>query len=739
MASLRSLIVKIGADVTNVEKALASVGESAKTLDAGLKKLGTTPLGKQTQQDAERLIKSVQSLTEQQEKLAQQSLLAARGLEAVGGPARLMKSQLDDVAKSVQRGIDAFRALGQEAPAELQKVARAIEQQQRTLKSGAGFGTGEDLLAALGFGAGVGVGATLSLLVKQSLDAADALSKLSDRTGITAVGLQRLQAIAEPSGNTIEDLANAINRFQKNLAEGDAAAGSALSRIGLSFERLRQLNPDQQFIEIAKAIQSIQDPAEQTLIAMQLFGRGGAEILPSLKAKVDELADSTIKMSDASVKALDQYGDEFQSLKRSVFGAVGEIIGRLAELEQATRGLSIFQIGGKAIGAAGGLLFGGPLPQTPLARQETVPASPFPSPEVPKELTAIIKGLNAEVNDSIRAAFLASNAYRLFQKSLEEFAKIGTESVVIVRAFSSELDALPASTFDIQDALDRLGVLGTKTFDDLIRAAKATEEAFKKTFGVTAGLSLGLPTGQSPGNGPLIDQARLELQIKPAEDSLRSLSGAIAALGSGANNAARDLTAGLSNAIQTFSDLKQAIDFFGASSFTAVGLVIELGAAIGSLIARFKDQLIAAFAAIGRAIKSIFNILTFGAFTGGPGALGDAARRAARGASGQAASAVSTQTFATSGRVLPFLTAGTSAGSVFLASSGVDLNPRQQANLAGAVGGGPTIVNNWAGVIMTPDVYRNIARKSLPYTVQNIAENKDGQRSRLLAGLGARS
>ena len=119
MASLRSLIVKIGADTQDLEKALAGVGESAKTLDAGLKKLGSTPLGRQSIADAEKLAAAVKSLSTEQQKLADRAVLAARGLEAIGGPARLMRTELDQVAKTVARGLDAFRALGQQAPAEL--------------------------------------------------------------------------------------------------------------------------------------------------------------------------------------------------------------------------------------------------------------------------------------------------------------------------------------------------------------------------------------------------------------------------------------------------------------------------------------------------------------------------------------------------------------------------------------------------------------------------------------------
>jgi hypothetical protein len=130
---LRSLIVKIGADTQSLEKALAGVGESTKTLDAGLKRLGDTPIGKQAQQDAERLQKSLNEITAAYKRSADEGVNVAAGLDKLGGVTKLTSRDLDSLSTSVTRSLDAFRALGQKAPAELTSVAAAIEKQQRAL------------------------------------------------------------------------------------------------------------------------------------------------------------------------------------------------------------------------------------------------------------------------------------------------------------------------------------------------------------------------------------------------------------------------------------------------------------------------------------------------------------------------------------------------------------------------------------------------------------------------------
>jgi hypothetical protein len=62
--------------------------------------------------------------------------------------------------------------------------------------------------------------AALGFAIKQTLDYADTLVKMSDRTGIGVVQLQRLESIASASGNSIDDLAGGINQFQKRISEG---------------------------------------------------------------------------------------------------------------------------------------------------------------------------------------------------------------------------------------------------------------------------------------------------------------------------------------------------------------------------------------------------------------------------------------------------------------------------------------------------------------------------------------
>jgi len=403
VGTIASLIVRIGAQDTEISAALEKLVGNARRADADLSKLGDTPIAQKAIADTAKLAENIKQITDAQQKFADRAVNAAVGVETLGGASRLMAGQLDDVARSITKGIDAFRALGQEAPKDLQRVADAVAAQQEVLKKAsvatgalgeaqgkAGLftnalsGAQTALIAQLGALAGP---AALGFAAKASLEYADNLVKLSDRTGIGIVALQRLDAIAQASGNSLEDIAGAVNKFQKNLQEGNPAATAAITRLGVSINDLIRQSPDEQFITIAKAIQQIPDPAAQAAIAMEIFGKSGAQLLPTLKGDIDKLADSTVKMSAESVKALDDFGDALGQLKTSAVNIAGEILAAFLKTAGGVKDAA------KAILEAGSQGVGQPAQTTPelLRNQPRFASSRVGAPQ-PKFITPELLG-----------------------------------------------------------------------------------------------------------------------------------------------------------------------------------------------------------------------------------------------------------------------------------------------------------------------------------------------------------
>lgn len=173
--------------------------------------------------------------------------------------------------------------------------------------------------AAIGFG-------------KALLDDADALVKLSDKTGVSITGLQRFQVAGDDAGNTVDELTSAITKMEDKLAGGDRSAVAALQKLGLSLEDLKTLNPENQFIAISDAIRKIQDPAQQVAIAMDLFGRQGAEILPTLKRGFDDVKGAAVGMSEDTARELDAIGDSLSKAWRTTKGFAADAVVFLANI-----------------------------------------------------------------------------------------------------------------------------------------------------------------------------------------------------------------------------------------------------------------------------------------------------------------------------------------------------------------------------------------------------------------------
>jgi hypothetical protein len=77
--------------------------------------------------------------------------------------------------------------------------------------------------------------------------------------------------------------------MQKALVEASSGGNDPFAAIGLSASELMQMNPAQQFQQIGDAIMRIQNPAERTAKAMEIFGKGGmglTTVFPGMEGAV---------------------------------------------------------------------------------------------------------------------------------------------------------------------------------------------------------------------------------------------------------------------------------------------------------------------------------------------------------------------------------------------------------------------------------------------------------------------
>jgi hypothetical protein len=172
---------------------------------------------------------------------------------------------------------------------------------------------------------GVAAGISFGALINQALQAASALNDTATKTGISIDALQRLQFAAGLSGGSLEGVSGAVARMQKALieaGEGSKQARAALDQLGLSASQVLALSPDKQFEAVAVAIAAIEDPAARTTAAMDLFGKSGAELVPTLVAigtNAEEISAQLSSIggpvSEEAIAKVDTLGDQLDILK----------------------------------------------------------------------------------------------------------------------------------------------------------------------------------------------------------------------------------------------------------------------------------------------------------------------------------------------------------------------------------------------------------------------------------------
>jgi hypothetical protein len=195
---------------------------------------------------------------------------------------------------------------------------------------------------AVKIGAAIGAAFTTTalasaVLVKQSIDNADALGKLAQQTGTTVEDLSALAYAADLSGVSQEELSAALVRLTKNMSDTAAGTGEAIkgfTALGISVKDSagNLKSSDAVLGEIANKFAGFRDGAEKTALAVNLFGKSGAQLIPLLNAGAggieklkDEAAKLGIVISGSTAKAAEEFNDNLTRITASAKGLVNRI------------------------------------------------------------------------------------------------------------------------------------------------------------------------------------------------------------------------------------------------------------------------------------------------------------------------------------------------------------------------------------------------------------------------------
>jgi hypothetical protein len=293
-----AMIIKIAANVAALKAALAESTSAITVTTAGMAKLASSLDGSKLEQRAHNIV-------------------AAIG--GVEGAARLTDAEAKRLLVTLDAWIDKGARVGKEIPPDILKTRDALVRTkdeldllpQKTKNADGGF---KSLAATMGVTFSVGA---VIAFGQEILQMGDDIVRVADRTGLLTDEVQRLSYIGGQSGNTLEELTGSIGQMQNRLASGDTSALAAVKGLGVSLDLLKTQSPYQQMETLATEIAKIPNPANQAQVAMDLFGKTGIAILPTLKANFQALGDEAPIMSDKTVQALDKAGDSIARFKLS--------------------------------------------------------------------------------------------------------------------------------------------------------------------------------------------------------------------------------------------------------------------------------------------------------------------------------------------------------------------------------------------------------------------------------------
>jgi hypothetical protein len=194
-------------------------------------------------------------------------------------------------------------------------------------------------------------------------------AELATTTGMSAKAFSQLSYAAQLTGTSQEQLAGGLEKMNKNLSEASMGSGpayTALKGIGLNAQELKAMKPDEAFKKISDGIKGIASPADRARVAMDIFGKSGQTLLPTLMRGSEELdkfasesdktgntvSDADAKMAEDAINSVNSIWKVFEGFGIRLAAAVAPYIKAIAEgfKEWATNGLNAGEMVGNAMG-----------------------------------------------------------------------------------------------------------------------------------------------------------------------------------------------------------------------------------------------------------------------------------------------------------------------------------------------------------------------------------------------------
>lgn len=169
----------------------------------------------------------------------------------------------------------------------------------------------------------ISVGA-ISVLTKNSLDAADAIQKVAQSTGFTIGKVQELRFAADQTGVSMQAIDDVMFRFTKRLGlarTGVIGYSKVYSQLGVDINQSK----DKVFNATIDALANMEDQTKATALATRVFGDDAKRILNTfsggsqgLQVFADQARELGLVLSDELVNGAAKANDQLSIMKQVV-------------------------------------------------------------------------------------------------------------------------------------------------------------------------------------------------------------------------------------------------------------------------------------------------------------------------------------------------------------------------------------------------------------------------------------
>ena len=149
--------------------------------------------------------------------------------------------------------------------------------------------------------------AAVSAALNALSDKNEKLTQIAEKSGASFDYIQVLGKAAENAGSSVDAISGAFTKTLKAIDSANTGSKESIENfalLGISADDLKDKSPEEVFKLASAALLKMEDPAKRAAASMAIFGKAGADLIPTLQGVAGAAAD--MEKFQATLTKLDQ-------------------------------------------------------------------------------------------------------------------------------------------------------------------------------------------------------------------------------------------------------------------------------------------------------------------------------------------------------------------------------------------------------------------------------------------------